>query len=218
PSRRSRVSPGVSSTSASRRPTSRLNSVDFPTFGRPRIATAKPIAGIWATRLRLAIGRQSGVVGQHIKRIVGDYRRKIATGRYLLAPERLSGIGRDRQCAAVRGEDDQPVTAEYRARPGNRILPLFLVLVTRQHPHPPYLTLVPREADQLVVVGQHEDVIPGHPETVGTAEFLFPRSFAASEVDRCHPSAMAGGIDPPAVDDRPSAHIGESGDRIDAAR
>ena len=33
PSRRSRVTPGWSSTSASLRPTSRLNSVDLPTFG-----------------------------------------------------------------------------------------------------------------------------------------------------------------------------------------
>ena len=39
PSRRSRVTPGSSSTSASLRPTSRLNSVDLPTFGRPMIAT-----------------------------------------------------------------------------------------------------------------------------------------------------------------------------------
>ncbi len=41
PSRRSRVTPGRSSTSASRRPTSRLNSVDLPTFGRPTMATVK---------------------------------------------------------------------------------------------------------------------------------------------------------------------------------
>ena len=36
---RSRVTPGVSSTIASRRPRNRLISVDFPTFGRPKIAT-----------------------------------------------------------------------------------------------------------------------------------------------------------------------------------
>ena len=39
PSRRSRVTPGRSSTSASLRPTRRLNKVDLPTFGRPTIAT-----------------------------------------------------------------------------------------------------------------------------------------------------------------------------------
>ena len=38
-SRRSRVTPGVSSTSAIFRPTSRLNSVDLPTLGRPTMAT-----------------------------------------------------------------------------------------------------------------------------------------------------------------------------------
>ena len=36
---RSRVTPGVSSTIASRRPIIRLTSVDFPTFGRPITAT-----------------------------------------------------------------------------------------------------------------------------------------------------------------------------------
>ena len=39
-SRRSRVTPGVSSTSAILRPTSRLNSVDLPTLGRPTMATS----------------------------------------------------------------------------------------------------------------------------------------------------------------------------------
>src|SRR6188508_3198009 len=41
PSRRSRVTPGRSSTKASRRPTSRLNNVDLPTFGRPMMASVK---------------------------------------------------------------------------------------------------------------------------------------------------------------------------------
>src|SRR5947209_8764551 len=44
PSRRSRVTPGSSSTSASFCPTSRLNSVDLPTLGRPMMATVKDIS------------------------------------------------------------------------------------------------------------------------------------------------------------------------------
>ena len=55
PSRRSRVTPGVSSTSASLRPTSRLNSVDLPTLGRPMMATlalsATDSGVIWAPAL-----------------------------------------------------------------------------------------------------------------------------------------------------------------------
>ena len=39
PSRRSRVSPGISDTSAARVAVSRLNSVDLPTLGRPTMAT-----------------------------------------------------------------------------------------------------------------------------------------------------------------------------------
>src|SRR5690606_6834114 len=49
-SRRSRVTPGVSSTSAILRPTSRLNSVDLPTLGRPTMATSAPIG--WPPALR----------------------------------------------------------------------------------------------------------------------------------------------------------------------
>ncbi len=45
PERQSRVRPGVSSTSAVRRPTRRLNKVDLPTLGRPMMATQN---GIWA--------------------------------------------------------------------------------------------------------------------------------------------------------------------------
>ena len=41
---RSRVTPGVSATSAVRRPTSRLNSALLPTFGRPAITTTGSIA------------------------------------------------------------------------------------------------------------------------------------------------------------------------------
>src|SRR5260221_4936178 len=43
PSRRSRVTPGRLSTKARRRPTRRLNNVDFPTFGRPTMAMEKLI-------------------------------------------------------------------------------------------------------------------------------------------------------------------------------
>ncbi len=48
PSRRSRVSPGRSETSASRVPVRRLKSVDLPTLGRPTIAILEtwPVSGL----------------------------------------------------------------------------------------------------------------------------------------------------------------------------
>src|SRR5204863_3232432 len=46
PSRRSRVTPGRSSTNAKRLPTRRLNRVDLPTFGRPTMATVKLMRGL----------------------------------------------------------------------------------------------------------------------------------------------------------------------------
>jgi hypothetical protein len=70
PSRRSRVTPGWSSTSASRLPTSRLNSVDLPTFGRPTMASLKDMGGLppgsdrpftWPRRQRKALSVPSSV-------------------------------------------------------------------------------------------------------------------------------------------------------------
>ena len=57
PSRRSRVTPGRSSTNARRLPTRRLNSVDLPTFGRPTMATVKLMSGA-ALRMPLYARRQ----------------------------------------------------------------------------------------------------------------------------------------------------------------
>jgi len=47
PSRRSRVTPGRSSTNATRRPTRRLNKVDLPTLGRPTMAMVKVMGCHW---------------------------------------------------------------------------------------------------------------------------------------------------------------------------
>src|SRR5262249_5467441 len=48
--RRSRVTPGASSTIARRAPTMRLNSADLPTFGRPTIATTGSSGATVSTR------------------------------------------------------------------------------------------------------------------------------------------------------------------------
>src|SRR6218665_601655 len=66
-SRRSRVTPGVSSTNAILRPTRRLNSVDLPTFGRPTMATvtvmraySDPASGEGGRLLRDRLGLGGG--------------------------------------------------------------------------------------------------------------------------------------------------------------
>src|SRR5262245_30978813 len=59
PSRRSRVTPGRSSTSASFCPTSRLNSVDLPTLGRPIMAIVNDMERFQAPVLpRLSMRRE----------------------------------------------------------------------------------------------------------------------------------------------------------------
>src|SRR5215207_834013 len=63
PSRRSRVTPGRSSTSASFWPTRRLNRVDLPTFGRPTMATVAvmmPLTRYCVPLYRLALLRDLG--------------------------------------------------------------------------------------------------------------------------------------------------------------
>src|SRR6266516_4545064 len=52
---RSRVTPGVGSTIAMRRPASQLNSDDLPTLGLPTIATCGTAMKISSTGLRLAL-------------------------------------------------------------------------------------------------------------------------------------------------------------------
>ena len=83
PSRRSRVTPGRSSTSARRLPTSRLNSVDLPTLGRPTMATvgkrhggaaiAAPSSGAAES---LSGTRAAGAVVVDVERRIGDHRRQ----------------------------------------------------------------------------------------------------------------------------------------------
>ena len=61
PMRRSRVTPGWSSTSASRFPTSRLNSVDLPTLGRPMMTTwGSFCAGMMRRQVALCAGVGKG--------------------------------------------------------------------------------------------------------------------------------------------------------------
>src|SRR4029077_2078056 len=80
------------------------------------------------------------------------------------------------------------------------------------------LALVARQADQLVVSRQHIDVVPGHPDALSAAEFLFPETVAGSKIDRYHSSAIAGRINSAPIDHRPSADICQGRDGADIAR
>src|SRR3546814_4359493 len=78
PGRRSRVTPGVSSTSASFLPTSLLNSVDLPTFGRPTIATVKLMRLFLQPFPLRDLGRLAGCgdIVEHDLRAAGDIARR----------------------------------------------------------------------------------------------------------------------------------------------
>ena len=80
PSRRSRVTPGSSSTSARRRPTRRLNRVDLPTFGRPTMATVKDMMQSGAARgknLGAGAAQRPMITGSRC--LVWDWARPVAT-------------------------------------------------------------------------------------------------------------------------------------------
>ena len=84
PSRRSRVTPGSASTMAARRPTRRLNRVDFPTLGRPTIATVTTTMSPLGRRSRgCEAGDASGRPGAPRRRSIrrGCDRRRSAACR-----------------------------------------------------------------------------------------------------------------------------------------
>ena len=113
PSIRSRVTPGVSSTIACRRPTSRLNSVDLPTFGRPRIATVG--------RLTLVTGtRPAGRPSVRKKTVPSATAAGTVTGTAELArAQHLAGEGRDADHLALGAREQQAVADQDRPGPAD---------------------------------------------------------------------------------------------------
>ena len=98
-SRRSRVTPGVSSTSAIFRPTSRLNSVDLPTLGRPTMATVTLMAGP-------SIGRRWPPADPGYWPLAPAAERAgagAAAGADGIAGRRRRGVGRSRRRSVVGG-------------------------------------------------------------------------------------------------------------------
>src|SRR6266851_4250031 len=212
PSRRSRVTPGVSSTSARRCPTSRLKSVDLPTFGRPMMAAVKLMS------YRLPHRNEVSLVGQHVERLVGDDRREKRAVRQFDAPKRRAGIGRERHRLAVRGDDDQAVAAKDGAGPGQGAFLFLEILVARQLLDPAHAAVAPRQADQLAVIADDEDEVSGDPGRFGAADILLPDALAGAKIDRHHATAMADGVDATAIDDWAAADIGKRRQRIRPAR
>ncbi len=93
----------------------------------------------------------------------------------------------------------------------------LLVLIAGQLVHPAHLALVARQADQLVVVGQHKKIIADDPRAVAAGDLLFPDPVAGAQIDRRHAPAMADRENPAAIDDRAAADVGEPRHRIDVA-
>ena len=125
PSRRSRVTPGSSSTSASLRPTSRLNSVDLPTFGRPMIATlalmsfqpagpARPASKL--LRRRSVRGHQSEPAARQLPLVLRDF--EIAEHLIELLGRIVIVLARERERGEIepREAPERPVPARKRGQ------------------------------------------------------------------------------------------------------
>src|SRR5690606_10166365 len=119
PSRRSRVTPGWSSTSASFLPTRRLNSVDLPTLGRPTMATVGRFLAIAGSPSGSAPGGQPTLGVEKIERVVGDDRRQIDRGAIALGRLHLSGQGRYIDDLTARACQYQSPVRQHRSGPAD---------------------------------------------------------------------------------------------------
>ena len=117
PSRRSRVTPGRSSTSARRLPTRRLNSVDLPTFGRPTMATVK-LMGLAPARCEdersMPRPRPQTQISATADRATALRRRRSAAPRRRLGPSAAAAAA---AAARLHGGGRRTVTAARRAAP-----------------------------------------------------------------------------------------------------
>src|SRR3954466_8436991 len=96
---RSRVTPGVSWTTAARDPVSRFTSVDFPTLGKPTIATV-PISSSCATGAGYGLGGcETYRTGAHATRLAERSER--AVGADVVGADRVAAVYEHVERAAV---------------------------------------------------------------------------------------------------------------------
>src|SRR3546814_2076527 len=152
PSRRSRVTPGRSSTSASFLPTSLLNSVDLPTLGRPIIAKTGSIFAYLPPFICCSsstISGQIAVIVKNIEHIVRHYRREgHAAIQFLLRLNRsIRRIDID-EIALRRNQNESP-PGKYRSSPVHRILLFLGILIMLELADPANFSRGAGDAEQL---------------------------------------------------------------------
>ena len=185
---RSRVTPGVSATSALRRPASRLNSVDLPTFGRPAMTTT---GSMRCQRTPVSVA----VVGHHEQRAAGDDRgERGGVGQPLLAQDScpVTGSGETGLVWSVPTTISRP-PAMHRAAPDDRVVLLVRVLPARQVGAPsgraPSSRVERRRAPGSSVDDEHP--VAGDPGRVAAADLALPQAPAGAQVERDHQAADA---------------------------
>src|SRR5689334_725921 len=215
PSRRSRVTPGWSSTSARRLPTSRLKSVDLPTLGRPTIATVgRDMIAIYPRPGRgpiLSEGRQPAVVVINVERRVGDDRRHADARIQLSLTLERTGDRIDVDDCTVGADDDQAIASQDRARIIDFAALRFGLPELRELVDPADVAICAGYADQLGVVGHDEDPVAGNPRGRNTRDVELPDALTRVELHRDHAPPLANGKDLAVVDDRVGINVGKRG-------
>src|SRR6056297_57330 len=219
PSRRSRVTPGWSSTSARRLPTRRLNSVDLPTFGRPTMARVKlmsqapgrikppcySIAGLTES-VQLSIGRHD------IKRASRHHGVGRGTARQIdRADQRAVPRIEKPQQTVARGHN-QLSTGHDRAvmRHDLGLAPRAVLGEKLQLDRPDLLAIFGLQADQFVAIRDHVDRIARRPHPVQRALIGRPQPLAIGKTKRHHSPRVTADKDLVAVDHRIAGDIGDA--------
>src|SRR5579884_750194 len=212
PSRRSRVTPGRSSTSARRLPTSRLNSVDLPTLGRPTMAIvgtgiAGSIAARQGCREALPECTQPTAIIEDVHRRVRDNWRQADRSAEILLALKSACRSVDIDERAVRTRDDQPPTRQNRPGIVNFALLRLGFDELRQLGDPADMTVLPVDAHELRLVGEDENPVTGDPRGIDSGDIELPLALTADEVERDHAAALSDGDHLAAVNDRVGINV-----------
>ena len=105
---------------------------------------------------------------------------------------------------------------KYRPGPKDKIFFFFRVPVALQRLHPANAPVAAAHAHQLGLVGDHEQVVPGKPGRLDSAQVNVPQANALLQVQADHAAGVADGEDLLAVDHRQALDLRDIGQGIQA--
>src|SRR5262245_55851585 len=215
PSRRSRVSPGISDTRAVRLAVRRLNRVDLPTLGRPTMATtggmhgSHDMNGQWcatpgpsrlAARTAAPLNGAASlerveprVVAQHVEAAPGDHRCNEDRVADAVGGGDLAAARFHADQLPLGGGEPQPAAGQNRPSPG----------AGPQLGCPANPAVGARHGGELAGGIHHKHGVAGHPGLLDAGDRDGPDALPRLRRRGDQAPAVAGSIPPPAVEHRP---------------